>query len=299
MASSKTGDPPTPAATLKAGVDPAAYDERYFLSSCQGYGEFLASSGRRLGPRFRKALELAAVRPGQRVLDIGCGRGELVLHCALGGAEAVGIDYSEAAVRLVEATLREAPHEARGRASVLRMDARGLRFPSASFDTALMTDVVEHLSPHELDQALAEAFRVLKPGGRLVVHTCPNRLLMDRVYPTYVRRVHQVVVLLSRLVRYQDDVFNAYLPTARRYPRTPYEKRLHVNEQTPGGLRRSLERAGFRVRSLFFWEPRAHPGRPSVRLLALDFLRYLRPMSFFWPLSRLFCNHIWAVARRP
>ncbi len=298
MTERKRQQPAAPATTPDARVDPTSYDEQYFLSCCQGYDEFLASRGQRLGARFRKALELARVRPGQRILDIGCGRGELILHSALRGAEATGIDYSEAAVRLAEASLRDAPPGVQGRASVLQMDARALQFPSASFDTALMTDVVEHLYPRELDQALAEAYRVLKPGGRLIVHTCPNRLLMDRVYPAYIRRVHQVVIFLSRLVRYQDSVFNSYLPTGPRYPRTPYEDELHINEQTPAGLRENLRRQGFRVRSLLFWEPYTYPTRWSLRLKALDFLRYLRPMSYFWPLNRLFCNHIWAVAEK-
>jgi ubiquinone/menaquinone biosynthesis C-methylase UbiE len=291
VTSSKTGHP------AAIAVDPSAYDERYFLTCCQGYDEFLASRGRRLGARFRKALDLARIEPGQRILDVGCGRGELVLHCALRGAEAVGIDYSEAAVRLAAASLHEAGSEVRGRASVLAMDATHLDFPSASFDLAFMTDVVEHLHPRELERALAEAFRVLKPRGRLIVHTCPNRLLVDRVYPAYVRRIHQTVVALCRLLRYQDDVFNTYLPTGPRYPRSPYERELHVNEQSPASLGDNLRRQGFRVRTMLFWEPPA--GRPPARLQGLDFLRHLRPMSYFWPLNRLFCNHIWAVAERP
>jgi hypothetical protein len=122
---------------------------------------------------------------------------------------------------------------------------------------------------------------------------------MDRVYPAYIRRIHQLVIFLSHVVRYQDDVFSPYLPTGRRYPHTPYEDALHINEQTPGSLGENLRRQGFSVRSMLFWEPYTYPGGSSVRLQTLDFLRYLRPMSYFWPLNRLFCNHIWAVAQRP
>jgi SAM-dependent methyltransferase len=179
------------------------------------------------------------------------------------------------------------------------MDARRLAFADASFDTAFMTDVVEHLTPAELAAALAEVYRVLRPGGRLVVHTSPNRLLLDRVYPAYIRRVHQALAVACRLLRYRDAVFSPDLPVSPRFPRTDYERRLHVNEQTGDSLRLALEAAGFDIERLLYWEPAAYPTRLSLRLRLLDFLRYLRPLSYFPPLNRFFCNHIWALGRRP
>jgi 2-polyprenyl-3-methyl-5-hydroxy-6-metoxy-1,4-benzoquinol methylase len=280
-------------------VDAAEYDEAYLLCASEGYREFAASRGRRLGPRFRKALSLAKVQAGQRVLDIGCGRGELVIRSACLGAFATGIDYSEAAVVIAREALAGHPPDIRERAAFALMDARRLAFAGGSFDTALMTDVVEHLAPAELAAALSEALRVLRPGGRLVVHTSPNRLLLDRVYAAYTRRVHQALAAACRLVRYRDAVFSPDLPVAPRFPRTGYERRMHINEQTGDSLRAALEGAGFRVERLLYWEPAAYPTRLSLRLRLLDFLRYLRPLSYFPPLNRYFCNHIWAVARRP
>ncbi len=283
----------------RPAVDAAEYDEAYFLCASEGYREFAASRGRHLGPRFRKALSLAEVRPGQRILDIGCGRGELVIHSVLRGARAVGIDYSETAVAIARQALAGYPPVVQERAAFAVMDARRLEFADSSFDTAFMTDVVEHLAPPELAAALAEARRVLRPGGRLVAHTSPNRLLLDRVYPAYTRRVHQTLAAACRLLRYRDAVFSPDLLVAPRYPRTDYERRLHVNEQTGDSLRAALEDAGFHVERLLYWEPAAYPSPLSLRLRLLDFLRYLRPFSYFPPLNRYFCNHIWAVARRP
>ena len=283
----------------RPAIDAAEYDEAYFLCASEGYREFAASRGRRVGPRFHKALSLAKVQPGQRVLDIGCGRGELVIHSALRGARAVGIDYSETAVAIALEALTSHPPDVRERATFALMDARRLEFADASFDTAFMTDVVEHLAPLELTAALAEARRVLRPGGCLVAHTSPNRLLLDRVYPAYTRRVHQVLAAACRLLRHRDAVFSPDLPVAPRFPRTDYERRLHINEQTGDSLRVTLEDAGFRVERLLYWEPAAYPTRLSLRLRLLDFLRYLRPLSYFPPLNRYFCNHIWAVGRRP
>jgi len=283
----------------RPAIDAAEYDEAYFLCASEGYREFAASGGRRLGPRFRKALSLARVQPGQRVLDIGCGRGELVLHCARRGAFATGIDYSQAAVAISREALASHPPGVQERAAFALMDARRLEFAATSFDTVFMTDVVEHLTPAELAAALAEAHRVLRPGGRLAVHTSPNRLLLDRVYPAYTRRVHQALAAACRLLRYRDAVFSPDLPVAPRFPRTEYERRMHVNEQTGDSLRATLEVAGFHVERVLYWEPAAYPTRLSLRLRLLDLLRYLRPFSYFPPLSRYFCNHIWAVARRP
>jgi ubiquinone/menaquinone biosynthesis C-methylase UbiE len=86
---------------------------------------------------------------------------------------------------------------------------------------------VEHLAPAELDATLREALRVLKPAGRLVVHTAPNRLVYDVTY----------------------RVLRALHPRGRRTwaadPRHPLEHVQHVNEQSPGSLRRALKRSGF------------------------------------------------------
>jgi SAM-dependent methyltransferase len=283
----------------RPAVDAAEYDEAYFLCASEGYREFAASRGRRLGYRLHKALSLAKVQPGQRVLDIGCGRGELVMHCARLGALATGIDYSDAAVAIARGALASHPPAVRERAAFALMDARHLEFADSSFDTAFMTDVVEHLAPTELAAALTEAHRVLRPGGRLVVHTSPNLLFLDRVYPAYTRRVHQVLAAGCRLLRYRGAVFSPDLPVAPRFPRTDYERRMHINEQTGDSLRAALEGAGFRIERLLYWEPAAYPTRLSLRLRLLDLLRYLRPLSYFPPLNRYFCNHIWAVARRP
>lgn len=292
------------------GVPPDEYDGGYFLWHCEGSGEFLASRGRKLSARLQKALELANVLPGERVLDIGCGRGELVAHSALRGADAVGIDNSATAVRLAREALAEMPADVRGRAFFAIMDARRLGFPDASFDAAIMSDIVEHLYPRELRQALDEARHVLKPGGRLVVHTSPNALVYKVTYPAYVRHVHQAIRWLAELARYESYFIGPTLPTEREYPRTDGEKRYHVNEQTAAGLARKLRERGFRVvktehwevpHGIELWAPFIEKGsllRHSIELMCLDAVRYLRPFSYARPLSALFANHIWMVAKK-
>src|SRR5688572_21668537 len=56
------------------------YTEEYFRTACEGYDEFNASEGEHLSRRLASAFSLAEVRPGMKILDVGCGRGEILRH---------------------------------------------------------------------------------------------------------------------------------------------------------------------------------------------------------------------------
>lgn len=207
-------------------VAPETYTERYFLESCAGYESWAQSDGSVLDARYAGTLRLAGLAAGEVVVDIGCGRGELLAAAIQAGAQrAVGVEYAPAAIELARRTL--ATHGVEDRASVLQADARALPLPDAGADLVTMLDVVEHLTPAELDSALREALRVLRPGGRIFVHTLPNRLIYDVTY-----RLQR----LSRRSRRRDWP---------RQPRHRYELEMHVNEHSVGSLRRALRRAGF------------------------------------------------------
>jgi ubiquinone/menaquinone biosynthesis C-methylase UbiE len=248
-----------------APVPPTIYDWAYFLTDCGGFREYALSGGSLLEARLARMLDLANPAPRMRVLDLGCGRGELALHAALRGAEVVAVDYAEAALALASATLAGAPDEARRRVRLLRADAKALPFADRSFDRALVSDVVEHLHPWELGRAFSELARVLRPDGRLVVHTSPNRLHLALAYPS------------ARLwARFRGRRLPAN-------PRTPYERLVHVNEQDPWGLYRQL-RAHF-VAALWL-EP---PDRARSRAR--------RALSPFLLSDLLGTNDIWVVCR--
>jgi SAM-dependent methyltransferase len=294
----------TSAAEGEARVDPAVYTDDYYLTNCHGYEDFVESGGRRVGPRFVKALSLAGDLRGKRVLDVGCGRGELVLQSALRGADAWGIDYAPAAVEIARRALADAPDDVRPRLHVEAMDVKALAFEDGWFDVVFMMDVVEHLYPAELSRAFDELHRVLRRGGRLVLHTSPNKVFEQVVYPHWSRRVNQAARGLARLFRYSDGLFNeTMLPTGREFPHDRFEREMHINEQSAAGLRREVERHGFRATRTEFWEPPSRGGyfasrRLNAELAVLDFLRFLRPLSRRPPLDRFFCNHIWMTAER-
>ena len=220
----------------RPSLPPDLYTEDYFLRACEGYEEFSETHGERLSRRLSAAFAIAAVQPGMKVLDVGCGRGEILRHCARLGADAFGIDYAPVAIemsaRLVAAE-RDGEQQPPGKIGVSQADAKRLPFPTAYFDRVLMFDVVEHLFPWELDQSLAEIRRVLKPGGAFIVHTAPNVWYDRYAYP------------LVRFVRTLVGQGNHY-PKNPRALNVSANVDVHVNEQSQWSLRRALQRAGFR-----------------------------------------------------
>ena len=150
-------------------VPSVLYDEQYFLHVCEGHQEFASSEGDYLSRRLAQALAVAGIAEGMQVLDVGCGRGEILRRTAALGARAYGIDYAQVAVELSQRVT--ATNDAGVRPGVYQASALLLPFAAQSFDRVLMLDIVEHLYPNELALALDEAYRVLRPGGRIVIHT--------------------------------------------------------------------------------------------------------------------------------
>jgi SAM-dependent methyltransferase len=105
--------------------------------------------------RFRKAAKLARVRPGARVLDIGCRDGGL-RHYLPADATYQGIDITP---------------EFAGPDILIRDISQGIPFPDGAFDHAFCIEVLEHVpAPYA---TLSELHRVLKPDGVLVI-SVPN-----------------------------------------------------------------------------------------------------------------------------
>lgn len=226
---------------------PEEYTLEYYLNACEGFWEF--QRGEEFSPRHRIALQYLNIKPGERVLDIGCGRGELVKEINRLGAYAAGIDYSPASMRL-----------SRDSGAALAASATHLPFPTATFDKVTLIDVVEHLDQHDLCVCLREIKRVLKSEGILFIET-PNTL--------------------RRLVRWWDRVvfepewlaewLSQFTPKVTRYFQT-----MHVNEQSPFSLRRTLSQNGFRCK-IRFWFPEIE-GLPFWKTLGYRLLFFCGPM---------------------
>jgi SAM-dependent methyltransferase len=140
--------------------------------SGDAFAEFERAGWERAAPRYEEywtdtvlfvepLLDAAGVCAGSRLLDVACGPGFVSEAAAARGAHPVGVDIATAMVK--QARMR------RPDLTFVEGDALRLPFPDASFDAITMNFGILHVSQPE--RALAEAHRVLVPGGRLAFTT--------------------------------------------------------------------------------------------------------------------------------
>src|SRR5688572_18564900 len=113
------------------------------------------------------------LRVGSRLLEIGCGAGNLLLQATVAGSYPVALDLSMQALTFVRARLEEAQSgpDAPNGFGCTQAIGESLPFPEETFDCILLSEVIEHLEAPEI--SIRESIRVLCPGGRLLI-TTPN-----------------------------------------------------------------------------------------------------------------------------
>ncbi len=194
---------------------PELWDERCLLTRCEGYKEFLKGE---IESSYTQALRLLKQGSNERILDIGCGRGEIVKECAKVTEGAVGIDYSLAAVKIANNHV--------GTGNIVRASATHLPFKNRVFDGIVMLGFINHLCEEELEMCLQESKRVLKQDGRVLI-TTPN---------SFGIALFHVFNIIYRLLFHHQR-----LPLRSYYHNDP----LRVNLKNYLSLRKILKKCGF------------------------------------------------------
>jgi ubiquinone/menaquinone biosynthesis C-methylase UbiE len=133
--------------------------------------------GRRGNRLTRMLADDLQLRPGDRVLDVGCGPGRLARVFAERVAPTGAVDGIDAATEMINRARRQA----RKRSAAVTFQvafAQDIPFPDATFDAVGCTLALHHVAQDDQRTAVAEMYRVLKPGGRLLIaefHKGPGR----------------------------------------------------------------------------------------------------------------------------
>jgi demethylmenaquinone methyltransferase/2-methoxy-6-polyprenyl-1,4-benzoquinol methylase len=192
--------------TVESGRLPAEGVRRMFDRIAPVYDAMNRLMTAGLDQRWRRATVRETVRPGDRVVDACCGTGDLAVAArAAGAGEVVGVDFSE---RMLERARRKASE-----LEWVQADVLALPFEDASFDSAVVGFGVRNVE--DLEAALNELRRVLRPGGRLglLEITTPRGLLA----PFYRLWFDRIVPLLGRVL--PGGAAYTYLPASvRRFP---------------------------------------------------------------------------------
>ena len=268
------------------GVDSKLYDKEYF-DSIDGAHYFAEG---KTAPKFLYAARISGLIEGDNALDIGCGRGDLMMALARQGADVTGIDYSEKALEIAQQAIDQQPADLKHKLKVSHSNATALNFPNQTFDYVFMTDIVEHLYPSELQKCFEECHRVLKPEGKLIVHTAPNRWYNDFGYPLWEQPVNKVL----------NWLFNQKLLT--RPIRTELDFNVHINEQTVPSLKKYLMKTGFNSK-IWLGSEYVQPAKKDSAVMQLleifrQVLCHAYPLSLLPPLKFIFCNDIWAISKK-
>jgi demethylmenaquinone methyltransferase/2-methoxy-6-polyprenyl-1,4-benzoquinol methylase len=217
---------------FEAGVDRASYVRGMFgdISARYDLMNTLMTGGRHHA--WRREAARALVRPGAHVLDVGCGTGDLSFACMeAGAASVVGLDFARP--MLVRARSKTSKPGARWVGFGVG-DATRLPVADDSVDVWCSAFVVRNIP--DLDTALREALRVLKPGGRLGILEIPR---MERGLRRPAARVHfqHVIPRMGRLISGHGSAYS-YLPVSVDHFLTPDE------------VSSKLRMAGFEVRGV-------------------------------------------------
>lgn len=221
-------------------------------------GQATVDASRSQDAHRQQVIERLPSDRGARIVDIGCGNGALVLQILQAGyRDVTGVDVSAEQVELARQ---------RGLGSIIHADLLDwFDNTSERFDAVVAVDLLEHFDPSEVLSTLDRAWRVLTPGGRVIIRT-PN----------------------------------AEGPFGSRYR---YSDLTHGVAFTARSMQQALRASGFVDIGVFATEPVAHGFRSSLRRAAWKMidsgLRLYLTVELGTAKGAILTQNLVAVARRP
>lgn len=161
-------------AVIRHDIDSSIFQGRYLnLSKGRFTNEFIYG---RYQIFEEVSIDLATLKPGAAILDLGCGTGHFAEFMHKKGFAVTGIDPSEGMLEFAKKNFPDVPF--------IKGIASELPFPDNSFDYVLCIEVLRYLHPDDVAASYKEIFRVLKPGGCFLV-TQVNTFASEGYYLFY------------------------------------------------------------------------------------------------------------------
>lgn len=213
------------------------YTETYFLESATGHDEFRLFNGEfeQLIDKFQMVIKLLDLQKSDNFLDIGCGRGELVIYHALHGGKSTGADFSGDAIKLA----KEKATELDANCTFLVTSFENLD-ETDKFNKIICIDFIEHISIGEGKAFFMKCYNLLAPGGRMIVYTYPNTIRRRFGY---------------RLIRIFSFIKGKPMPEKEPDTISDHYKQYHLNEQSYFTLKNSAMNAGFSKIRVQYFDP--------------------------------------------
>lgn len=276
----------------RLGIPASVFDRKYFLS--EGGGKQRLEKAVRSGDFsdilhahvYKRAIELAHPKPTDRILDVGCGRGELAFMFAHRGFQVTGVDYSADSIKLCEELKGILPTHVQKKLIFKQGNILNgnLDLETEGFDLIFFLDVIEHLTASKGKKALENIYRILRPSGTLVIHT--NNLVFEKI-------AYKAIAYFYHGLR----AFTDFGDRSIRAAKTPYEH-LHINYYSKRMLEKALKSAGFSAKVTYV-QPENFDQVKALISPGKSLIRRLVPYLVWWlsktPAIAVMSPSLWAV----
>lgn len=243
--------------------DPNFYSRDYYLQSCAGSEKFSFGhdSAHALYTYIFDHMKIDVRH--KKILDLGCGRGELcIASMRRGASKVVGLDFSRDAVSIATQHLSHCEDLKEKDIRFVEGNALELKL-NEKFDLIFLTDIIEHLYDEQLEVLFQKVAEHLAPGGKVAIHTMPTKEFI---------LIGQFFKFITYVIKGKKHHFLSFKSQAAE---------THVNLHHKEQLQRNLKNFDSKI-----WYDFADKG-PVKKFISRT------------PLVRFISGNLWAVATHP
>lgn len=263
---------------MKQRINSKIYNIQYFDSErCEGFYEYKKND---LSPLKKIEISLLDIRKNDKILDIGCGRGDIPNFLSHRNFNIWAIDYSADAVEITKKRVSDSY-----RKQIFLHDARKQLRLKIKFNKIIIGDVIEHMTFKDALKVINNAYSELDDRGVLVIHTAPNVWFKKYIYPI-IRIAFSVIKFENVRHRLDENIKNTH--------------EYHINEYSYLTLLKLMKRTKFKNFKVWI-------NRDAVRESSSNYLNPIKKSKVFKlyirfinssPLIYFFGNDLLVMAKK-